>query len=180
MVQVSATSSPSSTAIEQVFSSIPEDGRRKAYKEDLEKIKAKQAEEEEAQMMKAAKLDEEEAQKLSASVKEEVDEKVEQISSTSLGSIFSKVELPSWDKLSSQLQAVKKIVDDEPKVQVATVRGVAKARKLAPQRKAAASVVPKRRQKAVATPEKKGKKTETETRKMFGGMFQQQTIYMDD
>ncbi|XVE79535.1 hypothetical protein DITRI_Ditri14bG0066400 [Diplodiscus trichospermus] len=93
----------------------------------------------------------------------------------------------SWERFSSQIaNAVQKPSDDEkPKVQIATVRGQAKARKLPSQKavvkQAPKSFLPKPNEAAKAKPKPKAKETDkTEVRKVFGGLFQQETIYVDD
>lgn len=89
----------------------------------------------------------------------------------------------SWDNLSSQISSAVKKSAEIPKVQIATVRGQAKARSLTPQK----AVVKRSTSKPVVSsakeePKTKAKVAETkaEVRKVFGGLFSQETIYVDD
>lgn len=181
------------------FSAIPEDGRRKAYAESLAKAKAeeeaKTAAEKAREAAEEAKKLEEEVKKLSekearaATLAEEAQEKA-QAAGTSVESILSKAKVfgsgLSWEKLSSQLTTAAQKPEEKPKVQIATVRGQAKARSL-PAKKAAVkqpglkfpALKPK---EAEAKP--KGKQStdqgKTEVRKLFGGLFSQETVYVDE
>ncbi|XP_058109520.1 protein PLASTID TRANSCRIPTIONALLY ACTIVE 16, chloroplastic [Magnolia sinica] len=188
VVEVSTNPSVPSKPIDELFSAIPEDGRRKAYAEALAKAKAEEealrASEKAREAEAATKKLEEEVKKLSeqeaqaTSLAEEAREKAEAAGSSleglvnrakGLGSGFS------WEKLSSQIAtAVSEKDDDEkPKVQIATVRGQAKARTLMPKK---AVVKPPPLQK----PKTKPAEPKPEVRKVFGGLFKQETIYMDD
>ncbi|KAF8701434.1 hypothetical protein HU200_033599 [Digitaria exilis] len=83
----------------------------------------------------------------------------------------------SWGKFSTQLaQATTPGTssEKEPKAQIATVRGQAKAKKLAPQR----AVVKPAAQKV--KPQQKQPETKPEVRPVFGGLFKQETVYVDD
>ncbi|KAI7747742.1 hypothetical protein M8C21_008305 [Ambrosia artemisiifolia] len=86
----------------------------------------------------------------------------------------------SWGKLSSGFaSAVKNNSIELPKVQLATVRGQAEARTLTPKltvvkKPAAAKKAPPPAQQS------RTKESTAEVRKIFGGVFQQETIYVDD
>ena len=173
-----------------LLSAIPEDGRREAYAEALAKAKAEEeatvAAEKAREAAEAAKKQKEEVKKLSqqearaASLSEEAQEKAE-AAGASMEDLLSRAKDfstgLSWEKISSQLAtaAQKPSDEEEPKVQVATVRGQAKARTL-PFKKAVVKEAP-----ISFFPKPKAKETEkTEVRKVFGGLFQQETIYADD
>ncbi|XWS74093.1 hypothetical protein CRYUN_Cryun02cG0185900 [Craigia yunnanensis] len=121
------------------------DGRRKAYAEALAKAKAEEeatvAAEKAREAADAAKKLEEEVKKLSeqeartSSLAEEAQEKAEAAGATVEGLLSKEKDFStgiSWEKFSSQIAtAVQKPSDKEnPKVQIATVRGQAKARTL--------------------------------------------------
>ncbi|KAK9057591.1 hypothetical protein SSX86_022427 [Deinandra increscens subsp. villosa] len=86
----------------------------------------------------------------------------------------------SWEKLSSGFaSAVKNKTIELPKVQIATVRGQAKARNLSP--KPAVVKKPTAARKAAPPVQPpKPKQSKGEVRNILGGMFQQETIYVDD
>ncbi|KAL7152258.1 hypothetical protein ABFS83_04G085300 [Erythranthe nasuta] len=205
VVEVFTDPSAPSKAIDELFSAIPEDGRRKAYLDAVAKAKAeeeaikaseeaREAIEEAREAAEAARSLEGEVQKLkqkeasTASVAAEAQKKAE-AAGASVESFLSKAKgmtsgmtsgIPSglsWESLSSQIKsAVQKTDDEEPKVRIATVRGQAKARSL-PSLKA---VVKKPPPKPKDTPKPKAKETEKQTRNVFGGLFKQETIYIDD
>ncbi|RWW11860.1 hypothetical protein GW17_00024502 [Ensete ventricosum] len=173
-----------------VLSAIPEDGRRKAYAEAVAKAKAEEeaAEEKAREAEEAAKKLEEEVKKLSekkaraTSLSKEAQQRVAEAGS-SLDNLFIKAKGLSndlsWDKLSSQLTAAVSQInnnndDDEAmeekkaRTQIATVRGQAKARNL-PSKKA-----------VVKKPPQKPKPKQPEVKNIFGGLFKQETIYIDD
>ncbi|KAJ8553085.1 hypothetical protein K7X08_020478 [Anisodus acutangulus] len=192
VVDVFTDPSATSKTVDELFSVIPEDGRRKAYAEALEKSKA---EEEARGAAEAAKRREQEAKKLekqgakAANIEKEVEEKASSASSPSVESLLETAKGFStgfsFEKFSSQLKsAVEKSTGEEVDVQVATVRGWAKAKNLPAQK--AVVKTPPRNQFASETkedPKKPAKQTETaatEKRKIFGGLFQQETIYVDD
>lgn len=84
----------------------------------------------------------------------------------------------SWEKLSSQFSTAVQDATEKAKVEVATVRGQAKAQAL-PAKKA----VVKETSRGVRAPrvkEKQKAESKAEVRKLFGGLFQQETIYVDD
>ncbi|XVF46574.1 hypothetical protein PTKIN_Ptkin03bG0038100 [Pterospermum kingtungense] len=195
---VTSPSAPSKGAVE-LFSAIPEDGRRKAYAEALAKAKAeeeaKAAAEKAREAADAANKLEEEVKKLSeqearaASLAEEAQEKAE-AAGVSMEDLLSKAKDfstgLSWGKFSSQIATAVQKPDsnneEKPKVQIATVRGQAKARTL-PSKKAAVKQAPKSffpKPKEATKPKAKETEQKAEVRKVFGGLFQQETIYVDD
>lgn len=193
VVQVSTDPSASSQAVFELFSAIPEDGRRKAYAEALEKetaeeeaLRASELAREATRKLeeKAKKLEKEEAQ--AASLAAEAQKTVED-AGASVESFLNKAKGLSsgisWESLSSQLKTATQKVDEEPKVQVATVRGQAKARSL-PSLKAVvknpARPPPPSKPRDVPKAKAKVPEPQKETRKVFGGLFKQETIYIDD
>jgi len=87
----------------------------------------------------------------------------------------------SWDKFSTQLAAAgaagaaaRGSDEEEPRAQIATVRGQAKAKKLAPQRAVVKPVAQKVKQATMQPAPKK------EVRPVFGGLFKQETIFVDE
>lgn len=89
----------------------------------------------------------------------------------------------SWDNLSLQLKSAVQKPEEEPKVQLATVRGQAKARSLPSQKAVIKNRVrppPPSKPKSVPQPKAKPTEYKTETRNVFGGLFKQETIYVDD
>ncbi|XP_022729262.1 protein plastid transcriptionally active 16, chloroplastic-like [Durio zibethinus] len=201
VVEVFTSPSAPLKGVDELFSAIPEDGRRKAYAEALAKAKAEEkakvAAEKAREAADAAKKLEEEVKKLSeqearaASLAEEAQEKAEAAGASVEGLLTKAKDLSagfSWKKFSSQIAtAVQKPSDEEkPKVQIATVRGQAKA-KMLPSKKALVKQDPKslfpkpKEAPKPKVPKPKAKETEkTEVRKVFGGLFQQETIYVDD
>lgn len=188
VVEIYTDASASANAISELFRAVPEDGRRKAYAEAQEKAKleeeATKATEQAAEAAK--KLKEETSSAATKSQKSE-----EPDAGPSVENIFDKAkDITSgfnWEKFSSQLKtASQKPEDEEPKVQVATVRGQAKARSL-PFLKAVVKSSPARqpppppKSKVAAKPKAKTPAPPPiETRKFFGGLFSQETIYVDD
>ncbi|KAI7749383.1 hypothetical protein M8C21_027617 [Ambrosia artemisiifolia] len=179
---------------------IPEDGRRKAYAEANAKAKA-----EEAMLAaeKATKLAENEVKKLDPQDDFQERATIARKSFTDLVDRFKTVtkatEEPeptskdgsdqepdgapglarSWEKLSAGFaSAVKNNPIELPKVQIATVRGQAKAKNLTP--KKAVVKKPATAKKAPSAVQPKPKESKTDVKKIFGGMFQQETIYVDD
>lgn len=106
-----------------------------------------------------------------------VGEKAQERASASVERLFAKAKdmssTFSWDKLSSQLATAVENVNEEPKVELARVRGQARAQKLGSSKKAVMKKAPVF---------KKAKKAESDVqvRNVFGGVFKQETIYMDD
>ncbi|KAG6762198.1 hypothetical protein POTOM_032689 [Populus tomentosa] len=193
VVEVFTNPSAPSKPVDELFSAIPEDGRRKVYAEALAKAKAEEETRVTAEKAsEAAKKLEDEVKKLSkqgakaASLAEEAQGKAEAAGApvenflskaTEAGSMFS------WEKLSSQISTAVQTTTENTKVQLATVRGQAKARSLPVQKAVAKQPSPKPRAlKPKEEPKPKAKETEpkTEVRKVFGGLFRQETIYIDD
>lgn len=89
----------------------------------------------------------------------------------------------SWEKFSSQLTNAAQNPEEKPKVQIATVRGQAKARSL-PAKKAVVKQprfkLPDLKLKVEPKPKGKQPEEEKEVRKVFGGLFSQETIYVDE
>ncbi|CAN0854366.1 Protein PLASTID TRANSCRIPTIONALLY ACTIVE 16, chloroplastic [Linum grandiflorum] len=186
-------------SVDELFSAIPEDGRRKAYADAIQKAKAeeeaKSAAEKAQEAALTAKKLEQEVKKLSeqeakaTSLADEAQKKAE-AAGVSVGDMVEKAKGFgssaaagfSWEKLSSQLTtAVQNAGAEIPKVQVATVRGQAKARSL-PVQKAVVKPPPvlKSKPKKAVQPEAVVAEEKKEVRKLFGGLFKQETIYIDD
>ncbi|XP_057953110.1 protein PLASTID TRANSCRIPTIONALLY ACTIVE 16, chloroplastic [Malania oleifera] len=201
VVEVSTDPSAPAKPVDELFRAIPEDGRRKAYAEALAKEKAEEearrATEKAREAAKAAKKLEEEVKKLSeqeaqaATLAEEAQEKAA-AAGASVENLLSKAKDLgsglSWDKLSSQLAtAVQKPGGgggggggEKPKVQIATVRGQAKARTLPAKKAVVKPSIPKfGGLKPKARPEG-GAEAKTEERSILGGLFKQETIYIED
>ena len=176
-------------------STIPEDGRRKAYAQELEKAKAEEearvAAEKAREAAEATKKLEEEVKKLSqqearaASLAQEAQEKA-QAAGASVESILNKAKDfgagLSWQKFSPQIAASiqKPSEDEEPNVQLATVKGQAKARSLTPNKAVVKQTTPRRAASKPKEEKPKQAVKPTEVRKVFGGLFKQETIYVDD
>ncbi|KAF5751426.1 protein TIC 62 chloroplastic [Tripterygium wilfordii] len=202
VVQVSSNPSAPLRSVDELFSNcsstIPEDGKRKAYADALAKAKAEEAAKTAADkaseaVAKAKKL-EDEVKKLSeeearaTSLAEEAQQKAEAAGSF-VESLLSKAKEMSsgfsWEKVGSQIATVVQKMNDKPKVHIATVWGQAKARSLTPNKVAVQQSALKLKMPSSKLPEKpkpKGKETESKAkaRKVFGGLFQQETIYVDD
>lgn len=182
------------------FSAIAEDGRRAAYAEALAKERAEEearvAAEKAREAAEAAKKLEEEVKRLSdqeakaTSLAEEAQQKAD-VAGAPVETLLSKAKDIgsgfSWDKFSSQITtAVQKSTDQIPKVQIATVRGQAKARTLPPTRAVFRQTTAKPRAAAKPKedlPKARGKQineSKPEVRKAFGGLFKQETVYVDD
>ncbi|KAI9117249.1 hypothetical protein K1719_011476 [Acacia pycnantha] len=185
-------------SVDELFRTIPEDGRRKAYAEAVEKAKAEEeaiaATERAREAAEATKKLEEEVKKLSkeearaASLASEAQQKAE-AAGASVDAFLNKARDfgagISWQRLSLQLatsmqnQKSDEDDDEKPKVQLATVRGQAKARSLPPNK-----AVVKRPSGPTAANRKEDKPKQTEktaeVRSVFGGLFKQETIYVDD
>ncbi|KAJ6819160.1 protein plastid transcriptionally active 16, chloroplastic [Iris pallida] len=217
VVEVSTSPSATSKSVSELFSAIPEDGRRKAYAEAVAKAKAeeealtaserardaseaakklevevKKLSEQEAEAAKKLKV---EAKKLSvqeaeaASLAKEARAKVEAAGFTLENFLSRATDIGnggvggiggdfSWEKLSSQFAtAVSPKAGGILKAQIATIRGQAKARNLPPQKAVVKKPAPKTRPEQ---PAPKPNATQPEVRKVFGGLFKQETIYMDD
>lgn len=82
-----------------------------------------------------------------------------------------------WKKFSTQLAEVttpRTSLEKEPKAQIATVRGQEKAKKLAPRIAIVKPAVQK------VKPQLKQPDPKPEVRPVFGGLFKQETVYVDD
>lgn len=243
VVEVSTDPEAASKPVSELFSAIPEDGRRAAYADAIAKAKSEEiakrlapeasraartleegvkkfdlrvaqasndAEEAEVAAKIVSLLDKAKGissgiswQKLSSQltppvekpIKEEKPVEKEKSSGLSWQKLSSQfaaaVEKPvegekpveketspgiSWLNLSSQFAGAVEKASEKPKVQVATVRGQAKARNL-PAKKA---VTKKPTAREVSKTKAKQTEQKTESRKIFGGLFQQETIYIDD
>ncbi|CAK7331434.1 unnamed protein product [Dovyalis caffra] len=192
VVEVFTNPSAPSKPVEELFSAIPEDERRKVYAETLAKAKAEEEAEKAFDAAEAAKKLEKEVKMRSeqeakaSSIAEEAQEKVE-VAGESVENFLSKAKEFgsgfSWEKFSSQISTTVQTTGEKPKVQIATVRGQAKARSLPVQKAVVKRPAPKpRASKPKEEPKPKAKETESkkEVRKLFGGLFQQETIYVDD
>ncbi|KAL2898900.1 Protein PLASTID TRANSCRIPTIONALLY ACTIVE 16 chloroplastic [Bienertia sinuspersici] len=188
-------------ALEELFSVIPEDRRRQEYLEAIARAKAEEeaikAAEQAREAEDAKQKLEEEVKKLAeqearaASLAEDAKQKADK-AGASLDSLLTKAKdlssggQLSWDKLGSQLSdAVKATNIELPKVQVATVRGQAKARNSPAQKAVTNQTTPKQKSRTKVKPEPKeekpkGKEAKTEVRNILGGLFKQETIYVDD
>lgn len=186
VVEVSTDPSAPSKPVDQLFSGIPEDGRRRAYAEGIARAKAEEeaiiASQKAREAAEIAKKFEEEVNKLSvleakaSNLAEDAKAKAEAAGASvenllnkakNIGSEFS------WKDFSSQISASIQKPTEIPKVQIATVRGETKARKLPTQKAVVKKATTKPPPKSKSEPEK-------EVRKVFGGLFKQETIYMDD
>ncbi|KAG7949670.1 hypothetical protein I3843_13G075600 [Carya illinoinensis] len=196
VVEVFANPSAPSKRVDELFSAIPEDGRRKAYAESLAKAKAEKeamvAAEKAREAVEATKKLEEEVKKLSeqearaATLAQEAKGKAE-AAGASVETLLSKAKDfgagLSWEKFSSQLTNAAQNPEEKPKVQLATVRGQAKARSL-PAMKAVVKQpifkLPDLKPKEKSKPKGKQPEDKKEVRKVFGGLFSQETIYVDE
>ncbi|CAO2210587.1 unnamed protein product [Urochloa humidicola] len=177
VVEVSTNSSATSKPIAEAFLAIPEDSRRKEYQEAAAKA---QAEEEALASQRASEAEaaasKPEAKGKKAPSKEEAPS--EEAAASPVNRVQTSLEnfLSSWEKFSAQLaEATTPQTSNEkekPKAQIATVRGQAKAKKLTPQR---AVVKP-----AAVRPQPKQPESKPEVRPVFGGLFKQETVYVDD
>lgn len=174
----------SKTILVSLFRIIPEDIRRKEYQEAAANVRA----EEEAQASQQAADAEELTSKLKtegenttseepgASPMNEAQASLENLLTRAKGLKLSTDF--SWDKFSTQLAAAgaaaRNSDEEEPTAQIATVRGQAKAKKLAPQRAVVKPVAQKVKQATMKPAPKK------EVRPVFGGLFKQETIYVDE
>ncbi|KAM1226849.1 hypothetical protein ACFX13_006271 [Malus domestica] len=182
--------------VDQLFSTIPEDERRKAYAIMVAKAKAEEeaiiAAERAREAAEATKKLEEEVKKLteqearSTNLAEDAQVKAE-AAGASIDSLLNKAKNigmgMSWKKFSTQVADTVQN-SETPKVQIATVRGQAKARTLSPQKAVSKPVTtPKPASlKRKEQPKPKAKQTDEkkEVRKVFGGLFTQETVYVDE
>ncbi|CAJ2678909.1 unnamed protein product [Trifolium pratense] len=193
VVQVYSDPSAPLKRVDELFSTIPEDGRRKVYAENLEKAKAEEevrvAAENAREEVETAKKNKEEVIKLSKqgaqASNKEAKEKAE-AAGPSVDDILNKAKDFSagfsWQKFSSQVATSiqKPDEDEEPKVKVATVRGQAKARSLIPNKAVTKQTTPKSSERKPKEEKVKVAEKPKEVRKVFGGLFKQETIYVDD
>ncbi|TVU18584.1 hypothetical protein EJB05_34691 [Eragrostis curvula] len=175
VVEVSTSSSATSKPVAEAFIAIPEDIRRKEYQEAAAKA---QAEEEARASQRASEAEESvsEAEEKKAPSEDAAARGVNE-AQASLENFLGKLNTDfSWNKFSAQLAeaTAQNSTEKEPKAQIATVRGQAKAKKLAPQR----AVVKPAAQKV--KPQPKQPDTKPEVRPVFGGLFKQETVYVDD
>lgn len=191
VVEVFTNPTAPSRPVDELFSVIPEDGRRKAYAEALAKAKAEEAAIEASEKARKAaetakKLKEEvknleEQESRAATLAEEAQEKAAS-AGTSVESLLAKTKDinlgTTWDKFSSQFASAVQKVSEDPKVQIATVRGQAKAQALSA--KKAVIKKPPTKRKEVPKPKAKQTEAKVEVRNVFGGLFKQETIYVDD
>lgn len=191
VVEVFTDPSAALKTVDELFSVIPEDGRRKAYAEALEKSKAEEeargaAEAAKRQEQEAKKLEKKEA-KVAANIAKEAEENASSVAGPSVESLLEKAKGLStgfsFEKFSSQLKSAVEKANEESDVQVATVRGRAKAKNL-PAQKAVVKTPPRNpfssKTKEAPKPAKQTETATTEKRQIFGGLFQQETIYVDD
>ncbi|KAF5930833.1 hypothetical protein HYC85_031706 [Camellia sinensis] len=196
VVEVFTDPAAPSKPVDELFRAIPEDGRRKAYAEALAKAKAEEearkATEKALEAAEASKKLEKEVKKLeqqearATTLAEEAEAKAAAAGASVEGLLGKAKEIGSglsWEKFSSQLKTAVQNPDEKLKVRIATIRGQAKARNL-PAKKAVVKQPTPRFPglKPKAPPKPKDKETESkkETRKVFGGLFQQETFYIDE
>ncbi|KAL7201641.1 hypothetical protein ACSBR1_033361 [Camellia fascicularis] len=196
VVEVFTDPAAPSKPVDELFSAIPEDGRRKAYIEALAKAKAEEearkATEKALEAAEASKKLEKEVKKLeqqearATTLAEEAEAKAAAAGASVEGLLGKAKEIGSglsWEKFSSQLKTAVQNPDEKLKVRIATIRGQAKARNL-PAKKAVVKqptprflgMKPKDRER----PKDKETESKKETRKVFGGLFQQETFYIDE
>ncbi len=193
VVKVFTVPKAPSKPVAELFSAIPKDRRREAYAEAQAKAKAEEealkATEKGREAAKATKKLEQEVKKLSdqETIAQEAKEKAE-AARASMEGLFSKAKDLSaglsWEKFSSQLTTAAQKPTEKPKVQIATVRGQAKARSLQP-KKAVVKLptfprLPASKSKEAPKPKGKQPESKVEVRKVLGGLFKQETIYIDD
>lgn len=145
--------------------------------------KAKDFSSEQSQKLK--KLSEKEPKAPTKPKAEEAPEKVDSAAGSLVNNFLSKAKgfgsQQPWDKLAFQLPKQ----PEESNVQIATVRGQAKARSL-PSKKAAVRQAMTNSKPSFAAKSKENSKpkakeeAKAEVRKVFGGLFKQETIYVDD
>lgn len=134
------------------------------------------------------RLEEEEAR--TASLAEEAKQKAQEVGSLVDGILVNKAKDIavgfSWENIGSQLaNAVKTANNSASKVQIATVRGQAKARNLPAQKAVVKQTKPKPEPKSKSEvypseSEEDEKAKGREVKNIFGGLFKQETIYVDD
>ncbi|PKA61928.1 Protein TIC 62, chloroplastic [Apostasia shenzhenica] len=185
VIEVSTSASATSKPVAELLSAIPKDGRRKAYAEAQAKAKAEEeqeafiASEKAREAAEAAKRLEDEVKKLA---KKEAQAKAED-AGFSLEGVLSRAgglnwDL-SWESLSLPISnAVSpKSTDEKKEAKLATVRGQAKARSLPPRMAIVKQPAAKPKSKL---PKGEAREQKVEVRNVFGGLFKQETIYVDD
>lgn len=145
--------------------------------------KAKDFSSEQSQKLK--KLSEKEPKAPTKPKAEEAPEKADSAAGSLVNNFLSKAKgfgsQQPWEKLAFQLPKL----SEESNVQIATVRGQAKARSL-PSKKAAVRQAMTNSKPSFAAKSKENSKpkakeeAKAEVRKVFGGLFKQETIYVDD
>ncbi|KAG7035386.1 Protein plastid transcriptionally active 16, chloroplastic [Cucurbita argyrosperma subsp. argyrosperma] len=145
--------------------------------------KAKDFSSEQSQKLK--KLSEKEPKAPTKPKAEEAPEKADSAAGSLVNNFLSKAKgfgsQQPWDKLAFQIPKQ----PEESNVQIATVRGQAKARSL-PSKKAAVRQAMTNSKPSFAAKSKENSKpkakeeAKAEVRKVFGGLFKQETIYVDD
>uniref|UniRef100_A0ACD5TJY5 Uncharacterized protein n=1 Tax=Avena sativa TaxID=4498 RepID=A0ACD5TJY5_AVESA len=180
VVEVSTSSSGTFKPTVEALTGIPEDIRRKEYKEAAAKA---QAEEEDLASQRAGDAEEPTSKLKAEGTSEAAGASPVNEAQASLENLLTRakgLKLStdfSWDKFSTQLAAAgaaaRNSDEEEPKAQIATVRGQARAKKLAPQRAVVKPVAQKVKQ-AMKQPAPK------EVRPVFGGLFKQETIFVDE
>ncbi|XP_023007046.1 protein plastid transcriptionally active 16, chloroplastic [Cucurbita maxima] len=145
--------------------------------------KAKDFSSEQSQKLK--KLSEKEPKAPTKPKAEEAPEKADSAAGSLVNNFLSKAKgfglQQPWEKLAFQLPKQ----SEESNVQIATVRGQAKARSL-PSKKAAVRQAMTNSKPSFAAKSKENSKpkpkeeAKAEVRKVFGGLFKQETIYVDD
>lgn len=197
VVEVYTDASAPMKPLDELFSVIPEDGRRKAYAEALAKAKAEEearkAEVQAREAEEAKRRLEEEMKRVSeqearaASLAEEAKQKAKEGGTSVNGFVNKAKDLAtgfSWENFRSQLASVVKTPDIPTiKVEIATVGGQAKAQNLSGQK---AVIKPTQRGKPKSKPkpkreiEERGEEVKVEVKSFLGGLFRQETYYIDD
>nr|GMD20294.1 protein plastid transcriptionally active 16, chloroplastic [Ipomoea batatas] len=194
VVEVSTDPVATKRTGDELFSAIPEDGRRKAYAESVAKAKAEQEATEASEKAQQAAKEEvkkrEQLETKAVNLAKEAEEKAA-AAGISVDGLLDKAKGfssgLSWQKFSSQLNsAVQERTEEEeeePKVRLATVRGQAKARNLPAQKAVVKSAAPKPKPKPkpAEAPKPKAKQTDSkaEVRKRFGFFYSDETCYLD-
>ncbi|KAL8089622.1 hypothetical protein AgCh_039193 [Apium graveolens] len=189
VVEVYADPTAPLRPVDELFSLIAEDGRRKAYAEKVAKAKVEEAtikaNEKAQEAAVAAKKLKEEVNMLESqdAQTDNFADKAQEKASASVENLMARAKEMSstfsWDKFSSQISTAVQNVSEEPKVQIATVRGQARAQKL-PAKKAVMKKPPVFKRKEIQKPKTKQAESKVEVKNVFGGLFKQETIYVDD
>ncbi|KAJ8452629.1 hypothetical protein Cgig2_004965 [Carnegiea gigantea] len=195
VVEVYTDPSAPMKPLDELFSVIPEDGRRKAYEEALAKAKA----EEEARKAEVQALEAEEAKRRlkeemkrvseqearAPSPAEEAKQKAKEGGTSVNGFVNKAKDLAtgfSWENFGSQLASMVKTLDlPTIEVEIATVQG--KAQNLSAQKaviKPTQQGKPKSKPKPEPEIEERGEEVKVEVKSFFGGLVKQETYYIDD